>query len=241
MDSDSKDSAAERVEGNSLTPEQIEEIMADAKLSPTELLRKEFNKYESQANRNKSSSNIIPSRSSNLTYKFVKILIIFLIIIGIIYGAYIYFSEMRNSSHKQLEEKQALSKLIAKYSAIDDWRDNLEKLDDVYSIDVENALIRKDNLPLLISGYIQDIVTRDGKHYIYFSEVGSPSPEIIFILEYDSDQTEQLIKQLHENNEFTLIASITSVQKSDNALFDSDLSDKFLANGRCVELLNVGY
>ena len=199
----------------------------EIKFNPADFLRENLEKYNST----NYQVNYIQDNKST-TKKLIKSTVIFLLIIGVISGVYIVFSTIRNSNNKQLEEDKAISELAARYNAITDWKEQLDELDDVYSIDVENALIRKDKRPLLISAYVQDIVTKNGIPYLIFSEVGSPDIEITFILEYDSGQIEQLIKQVRENNEIALIASITTVQKANES------SDKFLANGRCLELLN---
>jgi hypothetical protein len=171
--------------------------------------------------------------------KSLKLGILILITIGVGFGFYKYLGYRKDSQLKEEAEKQAISNMVTKFNAVTDWRGDLDDLEDPYSLDVEKILIREDKRPLFLSVYVRDIRTKDSKVYVNLYEAGSPAPEIRFMLECNSSQTEKFRDR--NNDEFAVIASINSVTKFQSSETESESSNTFVANGQCLDLLPVNY
>ena len=65
--------------------------------------------------------------------------------------------------------KQAVSDMVKKHNAITDWEKNLNTYRS-YTIQVEDALIRSDNRPILFFGRVNDIAKKANKYFIHFSK-----------------------------------------------------------------------
>jgi len=149
----------------------------------------------------------------------------------------------------------AILKMVAKYNAITDWKKGFaEKMvRGIYTIEMEEALVRKDGRAVLFFGSVSDIMRRDNKYFIHFwNWLDFPSLDIRFVLECDSVKVKKVMDQSNSIfDEFAVVALISSVQKAmfevraesesdEEANIVVEPSDVFIAKGRCLDLLFVG-
>ena len=72
--------------------------------------------------------------------------------------------EKKAVMESQSQITEAIGKLVTKHNAATGWdKGSLE-----YTIEVEEALIRSDGRPVLMIGWIRDVVKKSGKHSVYF-------------------------------------------------------------------------
>jgi hypothetical protein len=215
----------------------------------------------------------------------IKVFVIALVIGGCLFLSAISCkkseTETRAKKHKAKTEKQIqtekmLQDLVKKHSAIVDWRQNIDQKNlgpfspPIYTIQVEDALVRADDRPVMFIAKIEDIVRRDDKYLVNFSVSRMlnmySNPYVRFILHCTQEQVNHIMNNHNGNNEsffldhYAAIANISGVSKvslqltagadrvisHDGEEFDVDISTSiepsniFVATGQCVDLLFVG-
>ena len=150
---------------------------------------------------------------------------------------------------KEKEIQQKVIAVAATHNAIADWKAALpdKSLTGAYSIQVENALGRSDKRPVAVRAYLEDIVRRDGRLFLEFSDWD----ELYLTLEATPETVQQVLKENPSNffAEYVVIAEVQSVQRptfqiaaensADGAEVQLQSPDRFHAIGRCVALLNL--
>jgi len=128
----------------------------------------------------------------------------------------------------KLQIRQNIKDLALKHNAVIDWKKSLgEKgsygLYHTYTIEVEDALIRTDDRPILFFGSVNDIVRKDDSFIVYFSNWFNDllglysSANIRLVLESTDLQVDEILKKPTDkfsfSNNFAIIAQITEVEK----------------------------
>lgn len=137
-------------------------------------------------------------------------------------------------SEKDSKIVQEVQELCSKYNAVANWRQNFDTNDlfqETYTIQVEDALIRTDNRPILFYGSIKDVVRESDRYLVYFGGGGFAQllslsnsglgsilnllyPEIYFVLDCTSDQVKKILLQSAGSFEYyAVIAQIGEVKK----------------------------
>lgn len=167
--------------------------------------------------------------------------------------------EQKLETEKNIQTKNIVSGMIAKHNAITDWRKGLGReqpisLEHAYTIEVEDALIKTNGRPILFFGGINDIVSKEDKYLVYFSNWfdSITSADVHFILDCTPDQVNKIRSQpteLFEN--WAVISQITEVKRirfdliaesssSDEVRVAFAPSNVFIAKGHCLDLVFVG-
>ena len=163
---------------------------------------------------------------------------------------------------QHVETKNIVSAMIAKHNAVADWRKSLgEKgmLDYAYTIEIQDALIKTDGRPILFFGGANDIVRKNDKYMVYFSNWDGPltCADVHFILDCTPDQINKIMSQPTDFLEnYAVISQIGGVKKvrlqltakshdseevdSEEVDVDFAPSNVFMATGRCLDLVFVG-
>jgi hypothetical protein len=116
-----------------------------------------------------------------------------------------------------------------------------------YSIQLENALVRPDKKAVAMRAHLEDIVRRDNRMFLEFSDW----EDLYLTLEASPEIVEQVLKE-HPSKffaEYAIIAEVQSVQKptfqvaaettGDGPEVEIQAADKLHVRGRCVVLLNL--
>ena len=189
-----------------------------------------------------------------------KNLMVPIIILGIVISVVAWqVSKIKIRADKKQGIKQAVSDIIAKHNAFDQWGeffiDYEKKIDGghrgIYTIDVETALIRKDTRPILFYGYVVDVKKVNEKYLVTFGM--TENVDINFVLKCDAEQAEKILVQPTEYpvDSYAVVAEISDIQRPKfevDAYQDGEYdpyiivepSDTFVADGVCVDLLFVG-
>lgn len=130
--------------------------------------------------------------------------------------------------------KQAVSDMAEKHNAITDWEKNLDK-HSLYTIQVEDVLIRSDNRPILFFGRVDDITKKANKYFLHFKKM--LSPWIYFVLECNEEQVENILHN-KDSTFYAVAARISSIQRPE---FEFEHYHAFIANGLCIDLLPAKY
>jgi len=153
---------------------------------------------------------------------------------------------------KRIQDNPAIAQLIPKHNAIPYWGKDVEHLRQVLAINVQESLVRNDKRPVLLIAKIDD-VAKEGDKYILTVESITYLADIYFALESNLEQVTKITNQdSSSHDEYAIIADVTSVRKlrfsisaspksEDEAEIELDTSDAFTANGRCLDLLNIGH
>jgi hypothetical protein len=160
-----------------------------------------------------------------------KILIAFVILAAAAFGIYQFIANEKSSQLKQVALEQEISNMVARHSAITDWKNSYKDLEEIYSSDMAEALHIKDQKPILINGEISDITYKDNKYYISFED-----SEASYFLECTPEQYKIFLDNRDKGKEYSLIASFSDVRKKSVGEKD-DYSTEFIAHGRCLDLL----
>lgn len=198
----------------------------------------------------------------------VKIIFVFIVLAICIWGISNYISsrqmkaeKKRAKIEKKIQIEKSVSEMIGKYNAVTDWKKNLNNentlLAPIYTVQVEDVLIRNDGRPVLFFGFVEDVTRQGDKYYIYFQFYDFLDPDIRFILECDSEQAKKVMSQRVDRFEqYAVVVLISSLQRpkfevkaysqSDEYSEDEysevvvESSDIFIAKGHCLDLLFVG-
>ena len=168
------------------------------------------------------------------------------------------FETKQHGETKQHDEtKNIVSAMIAKHNAVADWRKSLGKkgmLDYAYTIEIQDSLIKTDGRPILFFGGANDIVRKNDKYMVYFSNWDGPltCADVHFILDCTPDQINKIMSQPTDFLEnYAVISQIGGVKKvrfqlaakaydSEEVDVDFTPSNVFMATGRCLDLVFVG-
>ncbi|HZX12933.1 MAG TPA: hypothetical protein VFF49_00865 [Thermodesulfobacteriota bacterium] len=208
---------------------------------------------------------------NKIVSNFVFPVIVLALVIGIVLNL-ISCQDSANQAKKEKTEsekikteqiKQAISEMVARHNAIADWKksffpkDPNALLNNIYTIDLEAALVRSDNRPILFVAPVVDVERRDNKYFVHFQTGGFIlhslfSPDIHFVLECDSEQAKKIMaQQPNMFDEYAVVAFISSVRRamfkvnadpvsSEEADLVVEPSGIFIVNGQCLELLFIG-
>ena len=147
------------------------------------------------------------------------------------------------------EKDQKVISFAATHNAIADWKAALpdQSVIGSYSIQLENALVRPDKKAVAMRAYLEDIVRRDNRMFLEFSDW----EDLYLTLEASPEIVEQVLKE-HPSKffaEYAIIAEVQSVQKptlqvaaettGDGPEVEIQAADKLHVRGRCVVLLNL--
>jgi hypothetical protein len=187
------------------------------------------------------------------------------IVIG---GIFVWWLHIKNDTTekaitiqaKEESTRKAIIELADKYNAVVNWSEPLSKkpfLSPVFTIEVEDALLRKDNRPVLFLAKVGDVERKENKYLVRFFSAGGlekSSSMFEFILDCSDEQVSKIIQQQIEyGDRYAVIAAINKVKKlafevtpviegyGEDAYssIEIDTPDTFVATGRCIDLLFV--
>ena len=185
------------------------------------------------------------------TRKWQRFILIFIILVIVILVGKYKFEEWRidkdtkiKATKYQKEEREVnerlISQLASKYNAIINW-DNFPIKDNIYSIDLERVLKPKNERPLLILSWINDIITDGNKSLVKFNNIINKNGKILrilFVLEFNQNQLDQILKYRSDKLAgYAIVAHIKSVQKSNFSNDEGELEEGFSAIGQCIDFV----
>ena len=165
------------------------------------------------------------------------------------------------SAYKIKREKaQMVNEFAAEYNAKTDWQKSIGDpkniFFEVYTIDVEKAIILPDGQAIAFSGNVEDIFVSEDKYFVRFvnklSSIVRLFTDIRFELECSKEQVEEIQKHRKEkkqsilNDHFVVLAQISDVEKvrftfdASSSLYDEDAEIEiesrniFVAKGKCT-------
>ena len=156
--------------------------------------------------------------------------------------------EENDLQQQAMKQERDLKAFAASYNAIADWKTDLPEhvVASTYSIQLEDALVRKDNRPIALMLTLQDIVRRDDKAFFEFQDY---TDSLYLTLEASPEQVQQVLKDgPSEFREYKVVAEIHTVRKASLKLdanpdheggadIQADLPDIFQVRGRCIALV----
>ncbi len=172
--------------------------------------------------------------------------------------------EIRKQATKiydRMQTNNGIGNLVDKYNAVIQWEKDLENLKQVFTINIQDALVRKDRRPILLIAPISDIEKENDRYLlhieVYADVIYHDTITYRYTLECDFDCMNKLNAQLSQHpltsndNEYAIIAFISSARKlrfnisahpyrEEAASLDLNTSRDALVNGRCLDLLNIG-
>jgi hypothetical protein len=149
-------------------------------------------------------------------------------------------SKINKAEEKQtLQYKKDAIEMALKYNAISNCEENIRDINrDIYSIDLEDNLIPKDNRPVLLKVIgVSDIVKINNKYNILF--IGKIADETLLMrLEATPEQVEAIKSHPDIHKEYAaIIAQISSIHNKRYEKNENEWSNRFIADGRCIALL----
>jgi len=164
--------------------------------------------------------------------------------------------QAKTKQAKEESTRKAIIELADKHNAVVNWSEPLSKklfLSPVFTIEVEDALLRKDNRPVLFLATVKDVERKENKYLVRFV-VGflEELPMIEFVLDCTDEQAKKITQQQIEFLErYAVIAEIQKIRKvmfdlkANNDNEEPEISvdttdDVFIVSGKCLDLLFVG-
>ena len=152
--------------------------------------------------------------------------------------------------NQRIQSNPEIAKLIIRYNAVSLWEKEMQDLHQVFTINIQDALVRKDRRPILIFADVDDIVKENDTNQVSF-EVFNDWNTVRYTLDCDVECVNKIINKYSPNNtEYAIIASISSVRKlkwtisaerlgEEDAELDFSTSRTLIANGRCLDVLKM--
>jgi hypothetical protein len=159
---------------------------------------------------------------------------------------------------------QKIKALCSQYNAVMDWTQSLEKVWHPFTIELENALIRVDNRPVLLLGEVKNITKESDKYWVHFTQEAPYTDfDIHFFLRCTPEHVKEIMSHRDSSQDYAVIAQVSEVKKvsylfathnelvfnaedfergsREVTIIDIDpLSDLFIARGTCSDLLFLG-
>lgn len=159
-------------------------------------------------------------------------------------------------TQRENETRQIALDLAKKHNAVTDWLKELDdkatiwedfSVEDFYSLQVERALTKNKQQPVLIIGELQDVKKEGDKYYAVFA--GQFPSRAQYLMEIDSAQTAELLKYPRDYSRYAIVCKIHSARiptvkirgaAESGSLFQDDVrietvTDYYLITGRAIE------
>lgn len=201
-----------------------------------------------------------------------------IIIIAIAVGVYVVLNMVTSkrskvevekiNAMKKLKIEQDISEMVDKYDAVTDWEsifDEKNTFKPVYTIQIQDALLKTNGRPILFYASVVDILRRDNQHIVLFENWAwldvepwfTLKPTIYFELQCNEELTKKLLDTpltlpplFGAGSKLAVVAQIEEVRKHEFALkayprgdeeveIDVEASDIFIAIGKCLDFLYV--
>ena len=157
--------------------------------------------------------------------------------------------------------------MIAKHNAVADWRQQIPKVKNfgrtVYTIELEDALVKTDGRPVLLLAAVRDIVKESEKYSVHIVVSSDEFPIILagissvvvqFSLLCTQEQVDKILPRprssLFEHKCFAVVARISEVRKirlevnaygeTYDECYLGPSENTFSATGECLDVLFIG-
>lgn len=134
----------------------------------------------------------------------------------------------------------SVTAMVERHSAVTDWQARFERSIDPGAVNAESLreeLVRQDHRPLLFFGFARLRVDAAGHCILVLDSDDEMLAQLQLQLGCDSVKAMPTARDIENNNEYAVIASIDAVEAGN---FDDPSSmPRFVAEGRLVELLSV--
>jgi hypothetical protein len=154
-------------------------------------------------------------------------------------------AESNRENLRREETQQAINALVASTDAVVDWRTALcdhGYTTPILTTDLQSALLRSDNRPVLVAGDLSDIRQQDREYLVTLSSHLCRGTQLRVEATADSEQAAGVLSHRSERIAFFAIAlDVATVQKEAVTSDDgSDSSGEFVVRGQCLRLLFTG-
>jgi hypothetical protein len=160
-------------------------------------------------------------------------------------------SESRQEENQRREQaesmemsRRAIQAFTVSTRSATDWQAQLcrQGSSAIFSSDLQNALIRSDSRPALLTGELEDI--REAANSYVFIFRSHPCANVTLRLELVGDQTQshELMANRKNSTPYYAVALFAeSVEKDEQTTSDSDSTERrFVVRGRCANTLFTG-
>jgi hypothetical protein len=144
------------------------------------------------------------------------------------------------------EYRRSVDAMTARHAASPALTDKLAQESHVYTYHVQNALLAASGRAVIVSASVLDLEKRGDGYILYLNDAASVSPAIRYILECDVVAAQKIIGLRPAVPNLTLAATIAVVERMEstntapkpgNAAPAQAEADRFVAKGRCLELV----
>jgi hypothetical protein len=145
------------------------------------------------------------------------------------------------------ERVEEIAEFASQYDAVTDWgvlfEDPDAYLEEVYTFEIEGALLRTDSRPVLILATLEDVTKENDTYFLHFSTLSANQfsysfliPELRLVLEGEKNLIDTVTSGPRTFlDEYAIIATISSV--SNPTLLTNEPSDFLVVRGHCVDLM----
>jgi hypothetical protein len=149
----------------------------------------------------------------------------------------------RREKMQRQETQDAMEALITTNRAVRDWKRSLctqNYTAPILTSELQNALVTKDDRPVLITGSLTDMRDQNGQYVLTLSSHLCRDARLRVELALSSEESRIVLARRSESMPYYAIAAqVRSVEKTDTA---SDNGDSiFVVRGRCSNLIFTGF
>lgn len=193
---------------------------------------------------------------SRIAFGLVLLAIVYWLISSVISDRRSEAQKERVETEKRLQTEKCVADMAAKHNAVTDWKQAFDKkglalFEPTYTVEVEDALIRTDDRPIMFFAAVADVVRETNTYSVHFYNWFGAilRADIHFVLDCRPDQVKEIM--LHRAGlfeKYAIVAQISGVKKVKLKATTSTESDEialepsnvFIAEGRCLDLRFVG-
>jgi hypothetical protein len=141
------------------------------------------------------------------------------------------------------EAKDAIETVITTSNAVRDWKNNLcaqVYASPILSSEIQSVLVRPDNRPVLITGFLRDMRDQTGRYVLSFSVELCREARLQVELDASSDEASVVLARRSESPPYYAVAArVVSVEKTETVAPNGD--SVFLVHGECSKLVFTGF
>jgi hypothetical protein len=149
----------------------------------------------------------------------------------------------KRAKMSRLQTQEAIEALITTNQAVRDWKNNLcaqASGSPVFTSELQSALVRTDNRPVLVTGLLNDTRSEAGHYVLTVTSYLCRETELRFELVAGPDEARLVLMHQSESVPYYAVAAeIAGVEKSDST--SENGNSVFVVRGQCSNLVFTGF
>jgi len=133
--------------------------------------------------------------------------------------------------------ERAVGAMAARHGATPALTDKLAASGNVYTYQVQNALLAATGRAVSFGATVADLKKSDGAYLLELDAVGDGPPAVHYLLECDALAAQKIMGANPPVTRVMIVATISAVERAEPSAPVAGAGGRYLAKGRCLELV----